>query len=192
MNNLTISALFLLILVSCTTTKKIEELRQIDKGREPGAEFFAVKTNGEKIIATKITRPSVGNYTQTRIIVDGNKMEGTDLIAFQDAEGYYVWVSDPKPTKYWKGRFIKRVRRGKMNLYFYGTRSTYDNNDFYFFEKEKGRYERLTYESFSLALSDNQQALQEFRKLYPKGKILLQDIYGNSVKLASVVEIYNH
>ena len=78
-----------------------------------------------------------------------------------------------------------------MNLYYYGTRSTNSNIDNYYFEKEKGKFEYLTYASFSLAISDNQHALQELQRLYPKRKIPAYDIQGNSQNLARIVEIYN-
>lgn len=191
MKNSTLYSLLLLIFTSCTTTKAVDDGRQIDKGREPGEQFFIIKENGEKIIAAKITRPAVGNNIESRITVDGKKMDGPELFAFQDAEGYYAWLKATSPTKYWKGRFIKRVRRGKINLYYYGSRSTYDNADYYYFEKEKGKFELLSFESFSSALSDNPSALQELQRLYPKRKILDKDIQRNSQDLPAIVELYN-
>lgn len=191
MKNSTLYSLLLLILTSCTTMKAIDDGRQVDKGREPGEQFFIIKENGEKIISAKITRPAVGNHIESRITVDGKKMDGPKLFAFQDTEGYYAWLKETSPTKYWKGRFIKRVRRGKINLYYYGSRGTYDNSDYYYFEKEKGKFEPLTFESFSTALSDNQPALQELRRRYPKGKILDKDTQRNSQDLPAIVELYN-
>jgi hypothetical protein len=184
--------------MSCTTTAGLDKQRASYKGKEPGNEYFVIKTNGERITAAKINRPKVGNHYNDRLIVDGVKIDGWDVFAYQNEEGYFVWYNDPKPTRYWKGTWLKRLRKGKMNLYYEGSEGTTPTSGLptassinYYFEKEKGQYIYLTFESFSSALKDNPAALQEFRKLYPKGWLNKDKVQTNIENLPHVVEMYN-
>jgi hypothetical protein len=183
----------LLLSFSCTTPKAMNEAREFDKGREPGEAFFVTKPDGQKMAATKISRPSVGNHTENRITADGQQMDAPDqVMAFQDANGYYKFFKDPKPTRYWKGEFIKRMRAGKtMSLYlkaFYvGV-----HEEYYYFDKNNGPLTLLTYENFSAALSDKPALKAEFEKLYPKKKIMAnRQFEENSTNLPRLVEMYN-
>lgn len=180
-------------LVACTPAKKsLGNEDQLRQGKESQGEFFIVKPNGEKVMASKIVPGGLGNFGSFRLTVDGVKMYApADVIAYQGEDGYNVFRSDPKPTKYWKGIWITRLRTGKMNLYYSPTRSKDLNLDFYYFEKEKGKYVGIDYETFSAALQDNPSALEEFRKLFPKRKVNNFDIHHNMDKITKVVDLYN-
>lgn len=183
----------LMILFSCSTPQAINESRQFDRGREAGEAFFVIKPDGQKITASKITRPSVGNHTQDRITVDGQQMDAPDqVMVFQDANGYYKFLKDPKPTKYWKGEFIKRMRAGKsMSLYLKAIYAG-GHEEYYYFDKNNGPLTLLTYENFSAALSDKPELKAEFERLYPKKKIMAnREFEANSTNLPRLVELYN-
>ena len=183
----------LLILFSCSTPQATNEARQFDRGRETGNALFVIKPDGQKITATKISRPSVGNHTEDRITVDGQQMDAPDqVMAFQDANGYYKFLKDAKPTKYWKGEFIKRMRAGStMSLYLKALYAG-GHEEYYYFDKNDGPLTLLTYENFSAALSDKPEVKAEFDKLYPKKKVMAnREFEANSVNLPRLVEMYN-
>lgn len=175
------SIMFMLLLSSCTSWQRVTLNVVGASGREPGEELFVIKANGEKIIATTIKRQTT---TVGRIIVDGQKMDAPDVIAFQNQEGYFVWRSS-SPEKSRKGYFSLRLYRGKINLYLGGM------EDSYLFEKEKGKFQFVDYESLSSAISDNPQALEVLHRLYPKRKIKQLPADGNRDDIIKIVEKYN-
>jgi hypothetical protein len=184
--------ILLLFGFSCTTPKAIERERQPEKGRDATGAYFIEKEDGQKIPFAKITRPSVGNHTEDRIVADGTKMDApVDLVAFQNETGYYKFLKDPKPTKYWKGQFIQRLRAGRISLYY---RSTFLQGPgaYYYFEKDKGPLTRLLFENFSAALIDKPEVLAEFERLYPKRKITAdRQLQEDAINLPRLVEMYN-
>jgi hypothetical protein len=178
-------ACLLLFFSACTTYKIVENDVNVErlKGKEAGNQQFFIKSNDEKVIAREIKIPSTGNGNN--IIVDGKKIYAPEVIAFQNAQGYYTWLKS-KPSSKW-GIWINRLRAGQINLYFYGD----IRNRYYVFEKGKGNLVDLTYKSFSQALSDKKDVLQKFQSLYPKQTIGAPFIQENLSKLISVVELYN-
>ena len=61
----------------------------------------------------------------------------------------------------------------------------------YIFQKDKGKLEALNYTNFANALSDNEEALQRFKTLFPAGLITKKNVEETLTHLTEVAELYN-
>ena len=61
----------------------------------------------------------------------------------------------------------------------------------YIFQKDKGKPEALNFISFSNALSDNKEALNKFKELFPAGTISKNNVEETLSHLTEVAELYN-
>jgi len=174
----------LLTLPSCVTFKQFDV--EAKKGRSPEYAVFVQKKDGQKIVGNKFSQSSVWSAGYW-IAVDGVKVDNYNV--YQNEKAYYVLTD--------VAGWVQRLRFGKINLYYYDDRKTDMNGkhpDFtaqYVIEKEKGKFEKLTYENFTGAIQDNPEATAKFRQLFPRGKIP-KDEKGNLYNLIAVVEAYNN
>jgi len=179
------TSLYLLFnLSSCVTFKQFDN--EAKKGRSPEYNVFVQKKDGQKIVGDKFSQSSVWSSGYW-IAVDGVKVDNYN--AYQNEKAYYILTD--------VAGWVQRLRYGKINLYYYDDVKTDINGkhpDFtakYVFEKEKGKFEKLTYESFANALQDNPEAAAKFKQLFPHDKIP-KDEKGNLNNLIAVVEAYNN
>jgi hypothetical protein len=181
---LTLLGLHLLFsLSSCVTFKQFDD--EAKKGRTPEYNVFIQKKDGQKVVGNKFSQSSVWSSGYW-IAVDGVKV--SDYNVYQNEKAYYVLTD--------VAGWVQRLRYGKMNLYYYDDSKTDINGkhpDFtakYVFEKEKGKFEKLTYEGFANAIQDNPEAAAKFKQQFPHGKIP-KDEKGNLYNLIATVEVYN-
>ena len=179
-----ITTCLLLAMPSCVTFKQFDN--EAKKGRSPEYNVFIQKQDGQKIVGDKFSQSSVWK-TGTWIAVDGVKVDNYNI--YQNEKAYYVLTD--------VAGWVQRLRYGKINFYYYDDKKTDINGkhpDFtaqYIFEKEKGKYEKLAYENFAIAIQDNSEATAKFKQLFPRGKIP-KDEKGNLNNLIAVVEAYNN
>lgn len=187
---------------SCATNKSFVKSFELEQqfGKEPGSNVFVIKKNGHKVEGKKLTysHTSIWRVKQLEnwIAVDGQKIQDSEYEIIQ-TEKAYRHLYFPGNSLFGSPFFINRLRYGKINLYYYEHIALANGKDVrgdyhvYVFEKEKGKMIALDYDSFSIALSDNQDALRKFRQLYPKGKIAIFNEKGNLANLILVTELYN-
>jgi len=128
--------------------------------------------------------------------VNGQKIQDCEYKIIQTEKAYrHLYFADY--TRFGNPFFINSLRYGKLNLYYHEYIALANGKDVrgdyhvYVFEKEKGKLVVLDYDSFSIALSDNQDALRKFRQSYPKGKIATFNEKSNRANLILVTELYN-
>ena len=187
---------------SCVTTKSYEKDFSNEKllGREQNSDVFVVKKNGEKIVGKKMTfsPSSIWKVTQKEdwIAVDGQKINKEDISVYQTPTEYKEFHKYKHTLEYESSR----VRYGKINLYYKsmsdkigtGVNQTGGSYNIYFFKKENGQVEDLSFDSFYKAVHDNDKAVQKLNSSFPKGKLPShKDDIKILQKLISVVEIYN-
>jgi len=179
-----ISLCLLFSLFSCVTFKQFDN--EAKKGRSPEYNVFIQKKDGQKIVGNKFSQSSVWSSGYW-IAVDGVKVDNYNV--YQNEKAYYVLTD--------VAGWVQRLRYGRMNLYYYDDTKAggIDSKDRtytakYVFEKEKGKFEKLTYESFANAIQDSPEAAAKFKQLFPHGKIP-KDEKGNLYNLIGVVETYN-
>ena len=182
------------LLNSCVTTQtytKEEKKMKIDN-----ESVFVVKNGGKKITGKKI---KVSLRTSS-IKIDDQEININDLIAYQDKAAYYAkFTTDEKNT------WVKQLKRGKINLYYYeiytykkiynGTKSVSDNkNDTHFvFNKGKGQLLELNITDIAKLLKDNKDAYNKFTSTFgEKDRILLPKQLQNHPKVIfEAIDIYN-
>lgn len=176
----------MILLQSCVTFKMYD--KQTKKMRLQEYEALVIKLNGEKVQGKKITRikdKKAPNGFAFKI--DDTIIPEKEVFAYQDKKAYY---------RKFKDEWVKLLRKGKMNLYYYDV-YTYSNDrasrgfdDHYVFQKGDGELKELRKHEIAVEIADNSEALHKFNAMYKRG-----NHYANrSMKLneiISVIELYN-
>ncbi len=187
---------------SCVTVKSYEKGFAGEKllGREQNSDVFVIKKNGEKIIGNKMTfsPSSVWKVVQKEnwIAVDDQRINREEIAAYQSSTEYNEYYQNKRLPEY----TVSRVRHGKISLYYAawtdksgsGTNQTGGSYNLYYFKKENGKIEELSFDSFYKAIHDNNKAVQKLNASFPKAHLPYhKDDIKILQKLISVVEIYN-
>ena len=196
-----VSSALLFLFGACVTTKQFYKPYEDEElnGREPGVSAMIIKSNGEILKGNKISFPKGNLYNafgqlnkdKQWIAIDGQKVDDKDWIAYQTEKGYMHSFTSGSGINI----TVARLRKGKISLYNYVM--DYDSKDtrtdfhIFVFEKQKDVLQKLDYGNFEAAVSDNNQAVQRLRELYPKGRINLNKDANNLKNLIEIVELYN-
>jgi len=197
---------FAVIAVTCSLSSCVTEKgfykpynNEALNGREPNSDVFIIDKNGKKLEGHTLTysKTSVWKVQQKEswTAVDGQKVNSDDIAVVQSEKSYSenYWLSKNS------SRYVMRLRYGKIGLYTYvvaadavgGQKDVRGDYHVYVFKKGNGNLEDLTFKSFSNAISDNPEALQKFKSLYPNSKIPTHNEKGNLKDLITVTELYN-
>ncbi|MGC4101533.1 hypothetical protein [Ferruginibacter sp.] len=139
------------------------------KGKENDTEVFVITSDSVKHSGTKLKFPPRYFKTSEYIAIDGvrySRKKKQDIITFQTEDWYCVYF----PTI---GDDITRIRKGKVNLYFYYVdtytpgHATADYARHYVIEKEKNTFVIARYEVLENAFADNSAVLEKFHELFP-------------------------
>ncbi|MEI9954827.1 MAG: hypothetical protein WDM90_00585 [Ferruginibacter sp.] len=197
----------LFILVSCGGVKHAT-ITDNDylQGKETSNEVFVITNDGVKHSGTKIKFPPRYFQTSEYIEIDGtryNNKKKSDILAYQTESEYRVYMPG-------LNEHILRIRKGKINLYYYYNYDHTPNADGrmsvtsflrFIIEKQKNLLQYISYDILENAFSDNAAVLQKYHELYPdkksadklftKNNHLSRYEYETLNNLKLLVEMYN-
>lgn len=189
----------MLLLSSCVTTKTYtNEEKKMRNEDEP---VYVIKSDGKKIVGSKISVPSIWNGKSSWIKIDDQKFEGSDIDAYQDKKASYARFGNTKDGWVW----VKQLKRGKINLYYYdiitreqyydGTKYVNRNNTqtHFVFKKANGRMLESNITEIAEMLKDNKEAYQIFTNQFGSAdkKVLPKQLSNHPKVLFSAIDIYN-
>jgi hypothetical protein len=125
--------------------------------------------------------------------LDDQKYSDKDIVAFQDKRGFHKRLD---------GRYLMRLFKGKMNLYYFDNISSSKNTTFkssggidtktdrtrksiFYFEKEKDVLVQIGISELKNALKDNDAALAKLNSYYPK------DNYRKELDIEKLITVFN-
>jgi hypothetical protein len=183
-----------LLMTSCVTAKTYTDEEK--KMRLPTDQFFIIKTDGQKVVGSKVSTPGGFNFSATWVKLDGQKYEFDQLQNFQDRHSYYAKFNDV---------WAKQLKRGKINLFYYETQQRvamagppsatprYETIQHFVFQKGDEPLHELSIEAVSALLSDNREAQDKFDAQFQPGRKFLPKQMKNHPKvLFEVIDIYNN
>ena len=124
--------LFLIVLIflisSCVSNKGFERpfLKEQLLGKEPGEKVFVIKKDGERVTGKVITFSnfSIWKVKQKEywVAIDGKKINLVDCESYQEPEAFLyqydkTLFNEVIPNSPY--RFMRRLRSGKINLFYY-------------------------------------------------------------------------
>lgn len=182
------------LLNSCVTTQTYT--REEKKMKVDNQSVFVIKKDGKKISGNKIKVL----FRTSSIKIDDQEINIDDLIAYQDKTAYYAKFTTDK-----KNTWVKQLKRGKINLYYYevysynkiyqGTKLVSDNkNDTHFvFNKGNEQLLELSITDIALLLKNNKNAYNKFTDTFgEKDHILFPKQLQNHPKVIfDAIDIYN-
>lgn len=167
-----------------------------EKKMKIGNDVFVIKKNGEKISGTKFSEPSIWNGKADWIKIDEKKIDGNEIVAFQNKDAYFVKF-EKSGDHFW----IRQLKRGKINLYYYDvlnalpSQTNTNPQQHFVFQKGSEQLSESSISEIAKMLKDNQAAYTRFvsqfgsedRVLFPKQlqmhpKVLMEaiDIYNGN------------
>lgn len=186
-----------LFLCACVTNKtyRVEE----KKMRIGSSNAMIIKAGGDTVVGKRLSLPSEMHQWATWIKFDGSKIESTGIQAVQDDRSFYAKFGDDKSY-----RWVKQVKRGKINLFYYETQSTtgyysasnpnkYTYATHFVVQKENGPLQDISIAAMAEYLKDNRAAYAKFvQKFGDKDKKFLpKDLQKHPKVLFEAVDIYN-
>jgi hypothetical protein len=170
-------------LISCNTAGRLR--KECSKGRDMSSPAVVITKSGEVFKGNKLIE------TEKEHVLDGRKIPNDDVVASQSSNNsYYVRQGD---------RWHRRVRNGKINFY-YATRDyakinttsgirTNERAYDFFLQKGTAQLESFSVKRLREMVSDNQQATDYMKKLYPG---IGKEYYNTSyLKMLKVIDYYN-
>ena len=188
-----------ILLNSCVTTKTYTTEEK--KMRNEGESVYVIKSDGKKVGGSKIDVPSIWNGKSSWIKIDGQKFEGEEISAYQDKKASYAKFGNKKDGWLW----IKQLKRGKINLYYYDintNESYYDGTKYvnrrntqthFVFQKANDRMLEANMTEIAEMLKDNKEAYQTFTNQFGTADraVLPKQLQNHPKVLFSAIDIYN-
>jgi len=195
------------ILASCGVVKHATITKDdYMQGKETAEGVFVVTSDGVKHSGTKIKFPPRYFQTSEYIEIDGTRYgdkKKSNILAYQSENMYMAYIPAMKEHQ-------PRIRKGKINLYFYYNtlNSTYADGRSsittylrFIIEKEKSQFVFISYDNLETAFSDNAVVLQKYHELYPDKKSadkvftrntnLTRNEYETLKNLKLLIDMYN-
>ena len=175
------------LLNSCVTTQtytKEEKKMKIDN-----VSVLVVKKDGKTIYGKTLKFI----YKSSSIKIDDQEFKISDLFAFQDKTAYFAKFGTDK-----KYIWVKQLKRGKINLYYFDAPSYYTSNGnvniaHFLFNKNSEKLLELSITDIALLLKDNKNAYNKFTSTFgEKDRILLPKQLQNHPRVIfDAIDIYN-
>lgn len=176
-----------LLLNSCVTTKTYTREEKKMKINNEGV--LVVKKDGESISGKTLKFV----YKTSSIKIDDQEFKISDLFAFQDKTAYFAKFGTDK-----KYIWVKQLKRGKINLYYFDAPSYYSSNGnsniaHFLFNKGREKLLELSITDIAELLRDNKNAYNKFTSTFgEKDRILLPKQLQNHPRVIfEAIDIYN-
>jgi hypothetical protein len=197
MKTVLLTALSALLLWSCVTNKtyRVEEKKMLVDNKTA----LLIKAKGDTVRGSSLSLPSTMHPYAKWIKFDGNKILSDGIVALQDGKSFYGKFGNDS-SYHW----VKQIKRGKINLYYFDVQtiddfnavaghSKYSISTYFVVQKGNEPLQEANIAGMAERLKDNNAAYARFVRQFGDHdrSVLPREMSKHPKAVFEAVDIYN-